>query len=232
MAYRVLISGGGCEEPLDAVRFLANFSTGQTAISLAQHFKTAGFEVTLVASHRMDVTGVSGEEILRYRTYSDLSFLMKQLLSKRNFDLVIQAAAVSDYRIDSIEVDGQIHKPDVTGKINSSGDLKLTMKRNEKIIDRFRDWSQNHSLKIVAFKLTSSASEDEINHAVGRILTEAHPDWIVWNDLAGITGQTHRARIYNDHKVILAETETKKELAEGLERLFLHARRGKEGERG
>jgi len=49
---RVLVTGGGCEEAIDGVRFVANFSTGRTAARIAEGLLAGGHDVTLLAGLR------------------------------------------------------------------------------------------------------------------------------------------------------------------------------------
>ena len=48
---RVLVTAGGTREPLDAVRFLGNRSSGRMGVALAAEARRRGAEVTLVASN-------------------------------------------------------------------------------------------------------------------------------------------------------------------------------------
>ncbi|MCM2324713.1 MAG: DNA/pantothenate metabolism flavoprotein, partial [Oligoflexia bacterium] len=48
---KVLVTGGGTREPIDGVRFITNFSTGQTAAIISDAFALAGHEtVALVGA--------------------------------------------------------------------------------------------------------------------------------------------------------------------------------------
>ena len=49
---KILITGGGSEEPIDNVRAVCNFSTGRTSAFLADFFAGAGHEVTEIVSER------------------------------------------------------------------------------------------------------------------------------------------------------------------------------------
>src|SRR5207248_3916475 len=48
---RVLVSAGGTREPLDAVRFLGNRSSGRMGVALAEEARRRGAEVTLLAAN-------------------------------------------------------------------------------------------------------------------------------------------------------------------------------------
>ena len=48
----VLITGGGCEEPIDNVRSISNFSTGKTSTTLASYFVEKNCKVTCIMSYK------------------------------------------------------------------------------------------------------------------------------------------------------------------------------------
>src|SRR3989441_4791344 len=48
---RVLVSAGGTREPLDAVRFVGNRSSGRMGVALAEEARRRGAEATLIASN-------------------------------------------------------------------------------------------------------------------------------------------------------------------------------------
>ncbi|MCV6628758.1 MAG: bifunctional phosphopantothenoylcysteine decarboxylase/phosphopantothenate--cysteine ligase CoaBC [Flavobacteriaceae bacterium] len=92
---KVLITAGPTYEAIDPVRFIGNHSSGLMGVELAKRAATLGAEVTLVlgpSSHKVNsdinlVSVISAEEMYRasHENFSDA-------------DIVICAAAVSDYR--------------------------------------------------------------------------------------------------------------------------------------
>jgi phosphopantothenoylcysteine decarboxylase/phosphopantothenate--cysteine ligase len=220
MACRILITGGGCEEPLDGVRFLANHSTGNTAISLARAFAGAGCFVDFLAAYKVPVPDLPGLTIYRFRTYLDIEGKMKTLLSESEYHLVIQAAAVSDYSIDRIETENGSFVPGEADKIDSNGDLRVILRRNGKIIDRIRDWSRNKKVLVVGFKLTNSDNREQGLSAVKKLFGQSGSDWIVWNDMNRITGSSHQAEIFSKSGESLGLTNTKDDLAKKLAGIF------------
>lgn len=91
---RVLVTAGGTREPLDAVRFLGNRSSGRMGVSLAAEARRRGAEVTLVASNLSVPTPV-GVDVVEAPTADDVA---RETLARRNVDVVVMAAAVADYR--------------------------------------------------------------------------------------------------------------------------------------
>src|SRR5438067_8616308 len=68
---RVLVSAGGTREPLDAVRFLGNRSSGRMGVALAEEARLRGAEVTLVAAN-LAVPAPRGVEVVSTPSAADL----------------------------------------------------------------------------------------------------------------------------------------------------------------
>jgi phosphopantothenoylcysteine decarboxylase / phosphopantothenate---cysteine ligase len=91
---RVLVTAGGTREPLDAVRFLGNRSSGQMGVALAAEARRRGADVTLLGAN-LTVAAPSGVELVETPTAADMA---REALARSGADLVLMAAAVADYR--------------------------------------------------------------------------------------------------------------------------------------
>jgi phosphopantothenoylcysteine decarboxylase / phosphopantothenate---cysteine ligase len=91
---RVLVTAGGTREPLDAVRFLGNRSSGRMGVALAEAARERGAEVTLLAAN-LHVAPPSGVELVATPTAADLR---REALARADADVVLMAAAIADYR--------------------------------------------------------------------------------------------------------------------------------------
>jgi phosphopantothenoylcysteine decarboxylase / phosphopantothenate---cysteine ligase len=92
---RVLVSAGGTREPLDAVRFVGNRSSGRMGVALAAEAHRRGAVVTLLAAN-LAVPAPAGVELVETPTAADLE---REALGRRaEADVVVMAAAVADYR--------------------------------------------------------------------------------------------------------------------------------------
>ena len=91
---RVLVSAGGTREPLDAVRFLGNRSSGRMGVALAAESQKRGADVTLLAAN-LSVPTPAGVDVVETPTAETL---LEAALARRDADLVLMAAAVADYR--------------------------------------------------------------------------------------------------------------------------------------
>lgn len=91
---RVLVSAGGTREPLDAVRFLGNRSSGRMGVALAEEARRRGASVTLLAAN-LAVRAPNGVEVVDTPT---AEAMLTEAMAHRDADVVLMAAAVADYR--------------------------------------------------------------------------------------------------------------------------------------
>ncbi len=91
----LLVTAGPTEEPIDAVRFLSNRSSGKMGYALAEAGRRRGARVILISGQtRLDPpTGVLFE---RVRTAEDMANAVARGLSEAT--VVLMAAAVADFR--------------------------------------------------------------------------------------------------------------------------------------
>jgi phosphopantothenoylcysteine decarboxylase/phosphopantothenate--cysteine ligase len=91
---RLLVSAGGTREPLDAVRFLGNRSSGRMGVALAAEARARGAEVTLLAAN-LAVPAPGGVEVVQTPT---AEAMLREAVARADADAVVMAAAVADYR--------------------------------------------------------------------------------------------------------------------------------------
>jgi phosphopantothenoylcysteine decarboxylase/phosphopantothenate--cysteine ligase len=91
----VLVTAGPTQEPLDTVRFISNPSSGKMGYALAEAARQRGAEVILV-SGPSSLPSPAGVACLRVRTALEMREAVLDAYEKA--DVVIKAAAVSDYR--------------------------------------------------------------------------------------------------------------------------------------
>lgn len=175
---RILVTAGGTRMPLDAVRSIVNSSTGRTGADLAADLAALGHAVTLLTA----ADAPRADDIARLERYDDFdSFerVLRGLLAEEDYDLLVQAAAVSDWR-PMMSPDGGA----LPGKLDAEGDtLTLRLARTPKLIAAARAWSRNPGLRIVGFKLTAGADDDERRRKVAQVLSNDGVVAVVANDL-------------------------------------------------
>jgi phosphopantothenoylcysteine decarboxylase/phosphopantothenate--cysteine ligase len=102
---RIVITAGGTEEPIDAVRILANRSSGRQGIALAEAARDRGADVTLIAA-RVSVPLPEGVTIVRAMSVDALDAALRTALlpapdglAATPADALVATAAVSDFRV-------------------------------------------------------------------------------------------------------------------------------------
>jgi phosphopantothenoylcysteine decarboxylase/phosphopantothenate--cysteine ligase len=91
---RVVVSAGGTREPIDAVRVIANRSSGKQGYALAAEAAQRGAAVTLVST--VDLPVPTGVDVVEVETAAEMEAAMHRLASSS--DIVVMAAAVADFR--------------------------------------------------------------------------------------------------------------------------------------
>ena len=147
---RILITGGGTREPLDPVRFIGNRSSGKQAVALAQRAMQRGAEVTLISAH-LEVEPPAGITLVSVSTAAELHSEVMTL--SPDFDIVIMAAAVSDYRMDTVS--GSKLK-----KADNGGELHLALVENPDILKELS--SSKSAQQLVVGFAAETATEDEL----------------------------------------------------------------------
>ena len=121
---RFVISAGGTREPVDPVRFIGNRSSGKQGIALALAAAARGADVTLVGAN-LEVHAPPSIHVVHVGSTLELSEAMTDAAA--DADVVIMAAAVADYRPESV-AEGKIKK-------ETQGDvLQLTLVKNPDIL--------------------------------------------------------------------------------------------------
>ncbi len=92
---RVLVTAGGTREPLDAVRFIGNRSSGRMGFALAAEAARRGAQVTLVAANTA-IPPAPGVTVLAVETAEEMWNATLERFPQ--CDVLLMAAAVADYR--------------------------------------------------------------------------------------------------------------------------------------
>src|SRR5262245_17381760 len=93
---RVLIAAGPTHEPIDAVRFVGNRSSGRMGLALASAAVQRGWPTTLLMGPTaLDLPENPQWRTIRFQSTADLQSLLNQLWP--DHDLLLMAAAVADF---------------------------------------------------------------------------------------------------------------------------------------
>lgn len=119
----VVVSAGGTQEALDPVRVLTNRSSGKQGAAMAAVARAWGAQVTLVATD--NVVAPAGVDVVRVSSAAEMAEQMNQLAEAA--DVIVMAAAVSDYR----PVRQAEHKMKKSG---DGGPVTLELAQNDDIL--------------------------------------------------------------------------------------------------
>ena len=111
---RVVVTAGGTHEPIDAVRYLGNRSTGMQGLAIAEAARERGAHVTLIAAN---VSLPVGEGITRVDVETAAQLQEAVVEAAAGADAVVMAAAVADFRPAQA----------ASTKLKKSGDEGLTL---------------------------------------------------------------------------------------------------------
>lgn len=90
----VVVTAGGTREPIDEVRYIGNASSGRMGIELAKASRDLGANVKLIGAN-LEAAAPAGVELISVSSVQDLELAMDL-----RCDLLIMAAAVSDFKVD------------------------------------------------------------------------------------------------------------------------------------
>lgn len=92
----MLITAGPTHEPIDAVRYIGNRSSGRLGIAVAEEAARRGWPTTLLLGPTALAPSDGRVTLRRFQSASDLEALLRQEMPL--CDVLVMAAAVADYR--------------------------------------------------------------------------------------------------------------------------------------
>ena len=166
---RLLVTAGPTYEAMDPVRFISNPSSGKMGYAIAKAAEQRGADVTLVSgpSHLPDPLNVA---TVRVRSAGEMAAAVYE--RSDHMDIVIKAAAVSDYR--PVEIAASKIKKD-------KDELRLTLKKNQDIISALGQKKKKQIL--IGF----AAETEDLKKNAEKKLKEKNCDIIVGN----LVGHSH-----------------------------------------
>ena len=167
---KVLVTAGPTIEKIDPIRIITNHSTGKTGVLLASELVSAGAKVTLVYGPGI-TEPPKGAKIIPVQTVTDMFNEVKKQMKKK-FDIVILAAAASDY----------IPKNQYSKKIKSTkNSLTIELKKAPKIIDHIKKLQKD--VFLIGFKAETDISKKELVVRAKQKLRDSKADMIIANDI-------------------------------------------------
>lgn len=216
---RVLVTSGGTSESIDGVRVLTNLSTGETGAMIADALAAGGHEVLhLRAANATRARHVAAERT--FTSFGDLDEGLGEALGEADFDAVVHAAAVSDFTVAAVEVNGLSFAPG-DRKLRSDVAPVLRLTPNPKLVASLRSRSRNPAIQVVAFKLTNGASEEERTVAIKGLLANGQADFVVHNDLSERRDGVFPATLWTGERGVIARCADRRDIAPALEKALL-----------
>lgn len=156
---RVIITCGPSSEPIDEVRYLTNFSTGELGALLCQKFYATGHDVTLLRSvHSIHPIDTSIATVIPFTKNDDLEKELQKLSKEEHYDALFHAAALCDYRMQTITTSAG--EAVSYGKIPTGlGSLNISLEPTRKIIAELRAWFPESLLVGWKYEIDGAADE-------------------------------------------------------------------------
>ena len=162
----VIVTAGGTREPIDAVRYITNRSSGRMGHSLAEAAYVRGASVTLITAS--DIESVSsGINVIRCSSAAEMRDCVFKNIDCA--DILIMSAAVSDYT------------PSVKheGKIKKKNGMTLELERTVDILKEVGS-TKSKDLYLVGF---AAETDNLIGYAESK-LKEKNLNMVVANDVS------------------------------------------------
>ncbi|MEX2412660.1 MAG: phosphopantothenoylcysteine decarboxylase, partial [Thermoleophilaceae bacterium] len=165
----VLVTAGGTREPIDAVRYVGNRSSGRMGVALAAEAARRGAAVTLIGAN-LAVPPPSGVDLVEVTTAAELEAATSDRFPA--CDVLLMVAAVADFR--PADVAG--------GKIKKDGRGELTV-RLESTADVLGGLAELRRDGQTLVGFAAEHGEDGLAHARGK-LERKRLDAVVLNDVS------------------------------------------------
>ncbi len=168
---RLVVSAGGTREPIDAVRVIANRSSGKQGYAIAAEAAARGADVTIVST--VGLPTPAGAVVRRVETAAEMDVAMQQAAD--DHEVIVMAAAVADFRPAAV-ADGKLKKRDGAPQIvlEPTPDILAGLgirKRAAQILVGFAaetdDLIANATAKLVAKHLDLLVANDVAKPGVG-----------------------------------------------------------------
>lgn len=171
----IVVTAGGTREAIDPVRYIGNESSGKMGFALAQVAERLGAQVTLISGPtNLVLPAKSSIQRINIKSVADLQAVLDTAV--QDADILIMAAAVSDYRVAKI-ADHKMKKDDFNGeleiKLIENPDILATLKRPDSLryvvgfAAETNDLIENAQRKILKKNLNMIVANDVGNPQIG-----------------------------------------------------------------
>ena len=197
---RIIVTAGGTVEEIDPVRVITNKSSGKMGTYIAEEAAKMGAKVTLIRG-KTEVEPSGNVKDIEINSVNDLFNEIKKNINKN--DIIIHAAAVSDFSVDR-----------KNKKIKSDKGLLLKLKPTKKIIDEIK--KINNKIKLIGFKAEYKVSKKKLIKSARSLLKKAKVDFIVANDVSKNVFGSENNDVFIVGKKVKHVKGSKREIAEKI----------------
>jgi phosphopantothenoylcysteine decarboxylase/phosphopantothenate--cysteine ligase len=194
----VLVTVGSTIEYIDPIRVITNLSSGKMGNAIAEEARKIGTNVTIIYGH-VPCGFLQSQDfnVIKVSTTNEMYNAIVCELSSKKYDIVILAAAVTDFAIG---------EKNLREKIDTrKGKLLISLTPTKKIIDHVKRVSKNN-IFLVAFKAEYNMANPDIIEKAYKKLKECNGDLIVANDIgregAGVGSDNGEVFIIDKHKKV------------------------------
>ena len=133
---------------------------------------------------------------IEYDTFDDYRLKLTDLLKAEKFDIIVLAAAVSDYGVANY----------FNGKYHSSNDMSIKLVKLPKVITEVRALAPDST--ICGFKLLVNSTDEELRSAMDKQIAENGIELCVGNDLRDIKADDHCLTIKFNENLMKSSLES------------------------
>lgn len=199
---KILITSGGTKIPIDRVRSITNMSRGTFGSKIADAFynkvndtvedvsiiffmaKGSKTPTQQYIDNEYFDAGIDIMRYIEYSTFDEYKAGIEKLLSEEKFDIIVAAAAVSDYGVANY----------YNGKYRSrEDDMCIKLVKLPKILPIMRKMAPD--AVICGFKLLVDSTQEELITAMAKQVEETKVDVVIGNDLRDIKADDHKLLI-------------------------------------
>lgn len=163
---RVIVTCGPSFEPIDRVRRLTNFSTGELGVMLANRLHVAGHDVICLKGAGATTCLPVRSDCAVFETNAELLALLENEALRGDVSIVFHCAALCDFAV--AQVLDSAGAPAASAKLRSSGELLLRLVPTPKVISAMRALFPRS--RIIGWKYEMvGTSENAIEAAVTQI---------------------------------------------------------------
>ena len=179
---KVIVTCGPSYEPIDQVRRLTTFSTGELGVLLCEELARAGHEVFCLKGSGATAVGPGQPcQVSLFNTNDDLLALLQQTAAHHEIGAVFQVAALCDYKVKQV-ADEQGRNCDSPKIASRSGALTLLLAPATKVIAQTRRLFP--ASRLVGWKYELAGTREEALARARRQIEENRLDACVVNGRA------------------------------------------------